>query len=311
MPGMRQEHAQNPQLRLSGLLLVDKPAGMTSHDVVDCLRKATGIRRIGHTGTLDPGATGLLVLCLDKATRLSEHLTGLDKVYEGTMRLGLTTTSYDLAGEVLEERPVPALTIAQLQAACDKYTGDIEQLPPMVSAVKVGGERLYKLARKGETVERKPRQVHVDEFTVLGFEPPDVRVRVACSSGTYVRALCHDAGQDLGCGAVLAALRRTHVGEFSIEDAAPVASFTTPESVAERLRPMDEALSLPSVTVRSRAMQALMTGNTLGPPELREPCPVGEGWVQIKSERGRLLALGLAETVPYGVLVHPKRVLGD
>ena len=127
---------------MTGLLLVDKPAGMTSHDVVDHLRRATGIRRIGHTGTLDPNATGLLVLCIDRATRLSEHLTGLDKVYEGTMRFGLVTRSYDLDGEVLEEHPVPALDLEHIQTACNKYIGAIEQLPPMVSAVKVGGERL-------------------------------------------------------------------------------------------------------------------------------------------------------------------------
>jgi tRNA pseudouridine55 synthase len=277
---------------MTGLLLVDKPAGMTSHDVVDHLRKATGIRRIGHTGTLDPNATGLLVLCIDKATRLSEHLTGLDKVYEGVMRLGIVTRSYDLDGEVLEERPVPPLTLQQIQEACNKYVGAIEQLPPMVSAVKVGGERLYKLARKGETVERKPRNVTVYEFTALDYTAPDVTVRVACTSGTYVRGLCHDAGQDLGCGAALAALRRTKVGEYSLEDALPIDQFTTPESVEARLIPMDNALDLPAVTLRSTAMQALLRGNPLGPPELRAACPVDEGWVQIKSERGRLARPG-------------------
>lgn len=296
---------------MNGLLLVDKPAGMTSHDVVDRLRKATGIRRIGHTGTLDPNATGLLVMCIDKATRLSEHLTGLDKVYEGTMRLGLTTTSYDLGGEVLEERPVPELTLQQIQDKCNAYVGDIEQVPPMVSAVKVGGERLYKLARKGETVERKPRNVTVHQFTALSFTPPDVTVRVACTSGTYVRSLCHDVGQDLGCGAVLAALRRLEVGDFSLENAVPVADFTTPESVAERIIPMDSALTLPTVTVKSQAIRYLLSGNTLGTPELREPCLLSEGWVQIKSERGKLLALGLVENMPYGNVVHPKRVFGD
>jgi tRNA pseudouridine55 synthase len=296
---------------MSGLLLVDKPAGMTSHDVVDHLRRATGIRRIGHTGTLDPNATGLLVLCIDKATRLSEHLTGLDKVYEGTMRLGLTTSSYDLDGELVEERPVPELTLQQIQDVCNRYIGDIEQIPPMVSAVKVGGERLYKIARKGETVERKPRAVTVYEFTAISYSPPDVIVRVACTSGTYVRGLCHDAGQDLGCGAVLAALRRTKVGDFSIEDARPVDEFKTPDDVAARLLPMDKALTLPEVTVRASAMPALLSGNTLGAPELRTACPVSEGWVQIKSERGRLLALGLAEATDYGIVVQPKRVFGN
>ena len=295
----------------SGLLLVDKPAGMTSHDVVDHLRRATGIRRIGHTGTLDPNATGLLVMCIDKATRLSEHLTGLDKVYEGTMRLGLTTSSYDLGGELVEERPVPDLTLQQVQDKCNKYVGEIEQIPPMVSAVKVGGERLYKLARKGETVECKPRQVTVHEFIALSIAPPDVTVRVSCTSGTYVRSLCHEVGQDLGCGAILAALRRIQVGEFSLDNAATVADLTTPEAVAEKLIPMDSALTLPTVTVKSPAIRYLLSGNTLGPPELREPCLLRDAWVQIKSERGKLLALGLTEAMPYGIVVHPKRVFGD
>ncbi|MCA9639829.1 MAG: hypothetical protein KC492_04015, partial [Myxococcales bacterium] len=177
--------------------------------------------------------------------------------------------------------------------------------------VKVGGERLYKIARKGETVERKPRKVTVHEFTALRLTPPDVLVRVDCTSGTYVRSLCHDVGQDLGCGAVLAALRRVKGGDFSLEDAAPVASFTTPESIAERIIPMDSALTLPTVTVKSQAIRALLSGNVLGTPELRDPCLLSEGWVQIKSERGKLLALGVIENTPYGNVVHPKRVFGD
>lgn len=296
---------------MTGLLLVDKPAGMTSHDVVDRLRRATGIRRIGHTGTLDPNATGLLVLCIDRATRLSEHLTGLDKVYEGTMRFGLVTRSYDLDGEILEEHPVPTLTLRQIQEACNKYVGAIEQLPPMVSAVKVGGERLYKLARKGETVERKPRNVTVYEFTALQYDEPDAVVRVACTSGTYVRSLCHDVGQDFGCGAALATLRRIRVGDFSVEDALPVDAFTNQASVSERIIPMDRALTLPEVTVKASAIQTVLSGGMLGPPDFRTPCPVSEGWVQIKSERGRLIALGTVEAAPYGATVFPKRVFGD
>jgi len=294
---------------MTGLLLVDKPAGMTSHDVVDHLRRATGIRRIGHTGTLDPNATGLLVLCLDKATRLSEHLTGLDKVYEGTMRLGITTSSYDLDGETLSESPVPALSLETIQTACDKYVGEIEQLPPMVSAVKVGGERLYKLARKGETVERKPRAVNVYEFKVLSGASPDYIVRVACTSGTYVRSLCHDVGQDLGCGAILASLRRTKVGNFSVEDATPVKDFVNQSDVLARLVSMDNALDLPQVAIKPSARPALETGSPIATPDLQTPCPVKEGWVQIKTGEGRLLALGLVEKAPFGVVIHPKRVL--
>lgn len=294
---------------MTGLLLVDKPAGMTSHDVVDCIRRAAGLRRIGHTGTLDPGATGLLVLCLGKATRLSEHLTGLDKTYEGTMRMGVVTDSYDLDGKVLEERPVPPLSVEAIQEVCDRFTGEIEQVPPMVSAVKVGGERLYKLARKGEVVERPSRRISVHEFQVLSYEAPDAVVRVRCSSGTYVRGLCHDVGGQLGCGAVLASLRRTFVGSHAVSEALPVAEFTGPEGVESRLLPIDSALNLPSVTVRNSSRSLLMSGGTLLLPDLKGPCEAREGWVQVKGENGKLLALGTVDSTAAGPRIHPKRVL--
>ena len=293
---------------MTGLLLVDKPVGLTSHDVVDRIRRAAGIRRVGHTGTLDPGATGLLILCLGRATRLSEHLTGLDKLYEGTMRLGVITDSHDLDGDVVEEHPVPEVTREDLQAVCDRFTGEIDQIPPMVSAVKVGGERLYKKARKGETVERPARRVIVREFRALELTPPDVTIRVACSRGTYVRTLCHDVGRELGCGAVLAALRRTRVGSFDVEDALGVDAFTGPEVVEEHLLPMDEALDLPEVVVRDSGRANVARGRTVSSADLLEPCPVNEGWVQIKGRDGKLLALGEIQPTAAGARVHPKRV---
>jgi len=293
---------------MTGLLLIDKPAGVTSHDVVDHIRKAARIRRVGHTGTLDPGATGLLILCLDKATRLSEHLTRLDKIYEGTMRLGIITNSYDLDGPILEERPVPALSMEAIQRACAAFSGMIEQVPPMVSAVKVGGERLYKKARKGETVERAPRAITVHEFSVLGYTPPDALVRVRCTSGTYVRSLCHDVGQKLGCGAVLASLRRTAVGHHRVEDAAPMDQFAAPDDVASRLLPIDTALDLPEAVVREARRSVLGAGGTLSNSDLRAPCVAREGWVQIKSERGELLALGVVQPTAAGPRIQPKRV---
>ncbi len=293
---------------MTGLLLVDKPAGMTSHDVVDCIRRASGQRRVGHTGTLDPGATGLLILCLGQATRLSEHLTGLDKVYEGTMRLGVVTSSYDMDGEIQEEKPVPPLTAAQIQAECDHYSGEIEQVPPMVSAVKVGGERLYKRARKGEVVERKPRKVTVREFSVHSYEEPNVELRVCCTRGTYVRSLCHDVGQALGCGAVLASLKRTQVGHFSVDNALPVDELKDHAAVTEHLVSMDNALLLPEVVVLRPRRSVVASGGSLSPQDLREPCPVTEGWVQVKSYEGELLALGTVEATAMGPRIHPKRV---
>ncbi len=296
---------------MNGLLLVDKPSGITSHDVVDRIRRASGMRRIGHTGTLDPAATGLLVLCLGAATRLSEHLTSLDKVYEGAMRLGITTDSYDMDGKIVEEHEVPELDMKTLQDACNRFAGEILQVPPMVSAVKVGGERLYKRARKGETVEREPRRVTVIEFTVLRYEAPDVFIRVCCTRGTYVRSLCHDVGALLGCGGTLASLRRTRVGNHSIENALPVDEFKQRDLVAERLLPMDSALDLPEVIVRPTGRALTATGGLLGPADLMEACPVKEGWVQIKLASGRLIALGQAQETPTGVRVHAKRVLLD
>lgn len=293
---------------MKGILLVDKPAGMTSHDVVDKIRRAAQMRRVGHTGTLDPAATGLLILCLGQATRLSEHFTGLSKVYEGTMRLGIVTHSYDLDGEVLSEHPVPDIEIAQLQAICDTFTGPIQQIPPMVSAVKVGGERLYKKARKGQTVERAARNVIVSAFDVLAWDAPDARVRITCSSGTYVRSLCHDVGEKLGCGAVLASLRRLAVGHHRIEDAQPVGSFVTPEDVEARLLAMGDALDLPVALIGDDSHAALTHGNPIASRDLLEGCPVASGWVQLKSPAGTLLALGLVESAGLETCIHPKRV---
>lgn len=293
---------------LNGVLLVDKPVGVTSHDVVDHIRKAAGTRRVGHTGTLDPGATGLLIVCIGTATRLSEHLVGLDKTYEGYMRLGVVTDSYDMDGKVLEENPVPELTPEQIQRIFDEFTGPILQTPPMVSAVKVGGERLYKLARKGETIEREPRPVTVREFVLLGYEPPLIHFRVCCTRGTYVRSLCHDVGRRLGCGATLDTLRRTAVGKHRVENAAPMESFKTLEDVTARLMPLGEALDFPEVIVRPSGIKSIAAGNALRPRDLRTPCTAREGWVQLKSESGELLALAQVKRGLTDAFLHPKRV---
>jgi len=293
---------------MTGILLVDKPAGMTSHDVVDRIRKVANLRRVGHTGTLDPNATGLLILCLGKATRLSEHLTGLDKTYEGTMRLGVTTDSFDSDGEVVEEREVPELSVEAIQNVCDEFLGDIEQLPPMVSAVKVGGQPLYKRARKGETVERQPRPVTIHEFVVIGYDAPDATVRVKCSRGTYVRALCNDVGEELGCGGMLAALRRTEVGKHSVANAVKLDDLHEREDVFQHLIPMGEALDYPAVTVRGESRSVVASGGTLAPRDLIKPCLNTEGWVQVMADNGHLLALGLIETSAAGAMIHPKRV---
>jgi len=202
-----------------GALLVDKPAGCTSHDVVDRLRRHFGFKKVGHCGTLDPAATGLLIIVLERATKLQDRLMADDKTYEGTLRLGVTTDSHDADGTVLAEKPVPAFTPDQLEAVFARFRGDIHQVPPMVSAVKHEGTPLYKLARKGKTVEREPRLIHIYDLRALDIKLPDIRIRVTCTKGTYVRTLCHDIGEALGCGAHLHDLRRTRSGSFDVKDA--------------------------------------------------------------------------------------------
>ena len=207
---------------LEGVLLVDKPAGFTSHDVVARLRRKLAMKRIGHAGTLDPMATGLLIMLVGKATRISQYLTNLDKEYEGTIELGKTTNSQDADGEVMETRPVPPLTEAEVRAVMQTFLGDQYQTPPMFSAIKVAGVPLYKLARKGEVVVREPRFIRVSGYELTRFAPPYLDFRMRCSKGTYVRTLAHDLGQKLGCGAHLCALRRTATDKFRIEAALPL-----------------------------------------------------------------------------------------
>jgi tRNA pseudouridine55 synthase len=209
-----------PQLTpFDGVLLVDKPKALTSHDVVDRIRRHFGFKKVGHCGTLDPAATGLLVIVLERATKLQANLMSADKTYEGTMLLGVATDSQDADGEVIAEKPVAPLTEADLENVFAKFRGDIQQVPPMVSAVKHQGTPLYKLARKGKTVEREPRLVHIYDLRLLKLNSPRVDFRVTCTKGTYVRTLCHDIGEMLGCGAHLSGLRRARSGDFDVKDA--------------------------------------------------------------------------------------------
>lgn len=202
-----------------GILLVDKPPKLTSHDVVDKVRRHFGFKKVGHCGTLDPLATGLLILVLGKATKLSEKLLSDNKDYEGTLRLGITTDSQDADGKVTKTNEVPPLTEEQIRQTFGKFVGDIYQTPPMVSAIKQGGKPLYKLARKGIEVAREPRLVHIFEFRVTETALPDIKFLLRCSKGTYVRTLCDDIGNVLGCGGHLAQLRRIRSGSFSITNA--------------------------------------------------------------------------------------------
>jgi tRNA pseudouridine55 synthase len=204
---------------LDGAILIDKPVGPTSHDVVDAIRRRFQIKKVGHCGTLDPNATGLLIIVLGRGTKLSEKLMGDDKVYEGTIKFGETTDSYDADGELTASLPVPLLTLEQLNEEATKFIGDQMQMPPMVSAIKKNGVPLYKLARKGIEVEREPRLIHIYNFRFTNYAEPLGEFRVACTKGTYVRSIAHDLGQKLGCGAHLATLRRSVSGKFDVADA--------------------------------------------------------------------------------------------
>ncbi len=225
-----------------GVLLVDKPKGWTSFDVVKKVRGTLRVKKVGHAGTLDPMATGLLILCSGPMTRRIDTFQALVKHYEGSMRLGAVTPSYDAETPEEQHRPVGGLSIDDVRSAAQRYTGEIEQLPPMYSAVKVDGKRLYSLARKGQEVERKARTVQVDRFEITGGTMPDLQFRVICSKGTYVRTLAHDVGQDVGCGAYLTALRRTAIGNFTADEAWTIDAIVAEapargDAAAEKERP--------------------------------------------------------------------------
>jgi tRNA pseudouridine55 synthase len=202
-----------------GALLVDKPAGPTSHDIVEAVRSHLGLAKVGHCGTLDPAATGLIILLLGRATKLAEKLMADDKVYSGWLKLGETTNSYDADGEITATAEVPELTLERLTELADGFTGDQMQVPPMVSAIKKNGVPLYKLARRGIEIVREPRLIHIYKFRFLDYQAPFGRFLVACTKGTYVRSLAHDLGQKLGCGAHLCSLRRIVSGKFDVANA--------------------------------------------------------------------------------------------
>ncbi len=202
-----------------GILLVDKPAGPTSHDVVHKIRRHFNLKKVGHGGTLDPAATGLLVILLGRGTRVSSRFMSSDKTYEGTITLGITTDSQDAEGKILKEADPSGISQAQLEETLAKFKGDMFQIPPMVSAIKMAGVPLYKLARQGEEIERKPRFIHLYEFRLLTFTPPSGTFVLRCTKGTYVRTLCHDIGEALGVGAHLSQLRRTETAGYQVAQA--------------------------------------------------------------------------------------------
>ena len=250
-----------------GLLLLDKPEGMTSHDVVDAVRRTLGTRKVGHAGTLDPMATGLLLVGAGRATRLLRFFGDLPKVYEGTARLGIETDTLDADGTIVRSSAVD-VSRAEVEAAVAGLVGESMQRPPVYSAVKVGGRKLYESARAGEAVEAAPRRIRVDAFQVRSFDGRDLDFGVTCSGGTYVRVLAADVGAALGCGAHLTRLRRTAIGPYRAEDAEEPGAVTQP-------RPVEAAVAhLPRVDISAEEANAASNGSILGPAGLTGPYAV-------------------------------------
>ena len=234
---------------MNGIVIIDKPQGWTSQDVTARLRRVYNTRRIGHGGTLDPMATGVLPVFVDRATRGVEFFEHAEKTYETVLRLGITTDTEDISGTVLTEQ-TPNVTREQLEAVLETFRGEIMQVPPMYSALKINGQKLVDLARKGKTVERQPRPITIHELTLLSMEADGIHLRVRCSKGTYIRTLCKDIGEALGCGGCMAALRRVQAGEYTIDQAVPLLELLECENPAQYLRPVDSMFrSCPEVTL--------------------------------------------------------------
>jgi tRNA pseudouridine55 synthase len=290
----------------SGVLVVDKTAGVTSFDAVALARKRLGVRRIGHAGTLDPAATGVLPLLIGEATKLAPYLMDQDKEYVATVRFGVTTDTHDLAGRVLSETPVIGLTRARLDAACRGFVGRIRQVPPMYSAVHHEGRRLYELAREGMEVDRSPRDVVVSDIEVQGVEDASATLRVVCGKGTYVRVLAADLGAALDCGAAVERLVRTRVGRFELADAVAWRDLVETPTAAlwARVLPPDAALAhLPAARLDASGARRFVHGQ---PADVRPPL-TGAGPARVYDASDVLLGVG--EIAPTGASVRPVRMV--
>ena len=247
---------------MNGIVIVDKPQGWTSQDVTARLRRVFNTRRIGHGGTLDPMATGVLPVFVGRATRGVEFFEHAEKTYETVLRLGITTDTEDISGTVLSQQDA-FVTGEQLEAVLQNFRGEIMQVPPMYSALKINGQKLVDLARKGREVERQPRPITIHELTLLGMEADGIRLRVRCSKGTYIRTLCKDIGEALGCGGCMAALRRVQAGEYTIEESVPLQTLLETEDPEQYLRPVDSMFrNYPAVTLTEKQELRCRNGNS-------------------------------------------------
>jgi tRNA pseudouridine55 synthase len=313
------------QPEVHGVLNINKPAGMTSHDVVDAVRKILGVQRVGHTGTLDPQATGVLPLCVGRATRIAQYLTQADKEYVMTLRLGMTTDTLDATGKETGRVEEVSVRREDVLAILPRFTGEIQQVPPIYSAKKYQGERLYKLARRGEAVERRPVTIRVHALDMLEFASPFVRLRALCSKGTYARSLCDDIGRALGCGGHLHALTRTRSGRFTLEGVVTLPELeakTREGRLGEVLMPIAEALAhLPAVRVAPEAGPIILHGGAVAAAMVVQfPAELPRGTVvRVLGYRKQLLSLA-ETTVASGefpaceatrLILHPVRVFSS
>ena len=299
---------QDMKNAISGVLVVDKPVGMTSHDVVQAIRNGTGLRRAGHTGTLDPRASGVLVILVGPAVRLSEFVSASDKRYQAIIRLGSTTDTFDADGKFTHSDQPINVTEEQFEAVLKTFIGEIEQTPPPYSAVKVQGRKAYEMARQGEEVDLEPRKITVHHLEVLEWAPPEIVIDVHCSSGTYVRSLANDLGQQLGCGAYLVGLRRTKSGRFSLRDATPLRKLQeafTAGNWYQYLIPAAEALGeWPAVELSPDEVEDVRHGHRVKADPDAKP-----GMVRGVSTQGELVALMELKEGEGGALEYqPKKV---
>jgi tRNA pseudouridine55 synthase len=289
---------------VSGVLVVDKPIGLTSHDVVQIIRRGTGIRRAGHTGTLDPRASGVLVVLIGPAVRLSEYVSASDKRYQATIRLGSSTDTYDAEGTILGSSPVDDISEEHFDEILQTFVGEIEQIPPPYSAVKVKGRKAYEMAREGEEVDLQPRTIRVYSLEILEWAPPEAVVDVYCSSGTYVRSLANDLGNALGCGAHLVGLRRTKSGRFTLRDAVPLRRLQETFDAGtwyRHLIPAAEALAdWPMVELNGDEVELVRHGHRVAAES------GAQGWARAVSEQGDLVAL--MEVDPESNEWQPRKV---
>ncbi len=298
------------RVRSGGILLVDKPGGMTSHDVVAAIRKHVRPLRVGHTGTLDPLADGLLILCVGEATKIAGFVEAQHKLYRAVALLGVETDTQDVTGKIVAQTPVENITGDRVREAARSFVGTIEQTPPAYSAVKVGGVSAHKLARRGKSVRLEPRRIEIRRLEIERVDLPRVQFSVECSKGTYVRTLASDMGKSLGVGGCLESLRRLAVGRFEVADAKPLAELSSKEMIMQALLPASEALThMPALRCSEEQAAQLAHGVALTVGEQIELSEQVGPWAQALGPEGGLLAVGRLVRNGDKVLFHPKRVL--